>query len=156
MKTSKLIAIVAATGLLAAGVGGGAAWWTLHGRTARESAAGAASAPAPVDKRPTRYVSLEKVIVMLRHAEGDTSVHYLAVDLVLKTHEEQEKTVKDDLPMLRSVALQALSVYTPDKAGAMSIDEVAKVVNTAFADAYVRDQHDKPFSDALIGKLIIE
>jgi flagellar FliL protein len=160
--------------LLVAGASGAAAWWwlrghppadDLHAEAAAEAPegkgakadakAGAKSAKEP-DKRPPKYVSLEKVIVMLRRTPGDSTAHYLAMDLVLKTAGEDEKLTKDHLPMLRSVAVRALANYTAEQAGAMSIDQVAAVVNAACAQAYEQDHREPPFSQALIGKLIVE
>jgi flagellar protein FliL len=162
MKKIRLILMVVMGALLVASAGGAAAWWGLraraaHGAASTEAAAEAASAPAPVvDKRPQKYVSLDKVIVMLRRSDSDSSPHYLAMDLVLKTSDEQEKVTKEHLPMLRSVALRALADYTPEKAAKMSIDQFSEVINTAYTATYAHEQRDKPFSEAMIGKLIIE
>jgi flagellar FliL protein len=158
MKTSRWIVLVALTGALTAAAGGAGAWWVMrtHGAAKVEGEEAAASEPAKVDKRPQKFVSLDKVVVMLRRADGDPASHYLAIDLVLRTPDEHEKATKDELPMLRSVALKALSSYTADKAGAMSIDDFAGVINTAYTERYAQEQRDKPFSEAMIGKLIIE
>lgn len=151
MKKSRLILIIALVGLLMAGAGGGAAWWFTK-------RAGPSAAPAkPVyDKKLYKYVSLEKVIVMLRNRAGDPMSHYLAVDLVFKAEAEKERTVKEHLPLLRSVAVSALSVYPLDKAQGMTIDQLAADLNAAFQANYEKDNHEKPFIEAMIGKLIIE
>jgi len=163
--------------LLVAGGGGAAAWWWLRSHPAdaspaetlvespdgKPATADASTAKAGVkpaakepDKRPAKYVSLDKVIVMLRRSPGDATAHYLAMDLVLKTAGEDEKLTKDHLPMLRSVAVRALADYTAEQAGAMTIDQVAGVVEDAYAKAYEQDRRERPFSQALIGKLIVE
>lgn len=154
MKKIRLIVAMVVGGALLAGAGAGAAWWGLRGHAAA-SASGAVAAPV-IDTRVQRYVSLEKLVVMLRRDEGETSARYLAMDLVLRTSEDDEKTTRDQLPLLRSIALRALSDYTGDKADAMTIDQFSKVVNTAFGEAYARDKRGKPFSEAMISKLIIE
>jgi flagellar FliL protein len=161
MKKIRLILMIVVGALLIASAGGAAAWWGLraraaHSATSKEAVADAASAPPAVDKRPQKYVSLDKVIVMLRRSDADSSPHYLAMDLVLKTSDEQEKITKEHLPMLRSVALRALADYTPEQAGKTSIDQFSEVINAAYTATYAREQHDKPFSEAMIGKLIIE
>jgi len=161
MKTSRWVLIVVVASVLTATAGGAAAWWTLRSRSAAAAAAAdephaAASAPAAVDKRPQKYVSLDKVIVMLRREPGDTTPHYLAMDLVLKSPDEQEKLTKEHLPMLRSVAVKALSGYSAVQAGTMTIDQFTAVINSAYAESYQREQHEKPFSEAMIGKLIVE
>jgi flagellar FliL protein len=154
-----LILVIATASVLTVAAGGAAAWWGLRARAAHDApdaAVAAASAPPAADKRPQKYVNLDKVIVMLKREEGDSATHYLAMDLVLKTPEPQEKITKEHLPMLRSVALKALSGFTAEKAGTMTIDQFAEVINTAYAETYSRDQREKPFSEAMIGKLIIE
>ena len=44
-----------------------------------------------MDKQEYKYVTLDKVIVMLRNQAGEPMSHYLAVDLVFKTAVEKEK-----------------------------------------------------------------
>lgn len=151
--------------LLAAGV---VLWWrgsapasqAAHaGASAASSADGSASQAAahPVqDSAKYKYISLEKIIVMLRGKDGEPASHYLAMDLVFKVREEDEKTVKEHLPLLRSVAVKSLSVYTMDKAGLMTIDQFTTDINRAFSERYRHEQREKPFAEAMISKLIIE
>lgn len=140
-----LIGLLAAVLLLVAG--GATAWWLLRPRDAAQE---------EVDTREYRYVSLDKVIVMLRGKTGEPMSHYLAVDLVFKTLVETEKTTKEHLPLLRSVAVKALSAYTLDRAGQMTVDEFATDINRAFSESYASERAEKPFVEAMIGKLIIE
>lgn len=153
-KARQLIAF-SLVGLAMAGLGGGGAWWWLKGRT---PAADTEQAPAkPVyDKQEYKYISLDKVIVMLRGQSGEPMAHYLAVDLVFKAPAEKERTVKEHLPLLRSVAVSALSTYPLEKAAKMSIEELAAEINAAYQASYERDRKEQPFVEALIGKLIIE
>ncbi|MCH8179143.1 MAG: flagellar basal body-associated FliL family protein [Proteobacteria bacterium] len=161
-----LTAVVAL--LLAALVAGGVLWWrgSAHASPTAQAAAApsagghAASGPAtPAAERDGakyKYVSLEKIIVMLRGKDGEPVSHYLAMDLVFKVREDEEKTVKEHLPLLRSVAVKSLSAYTMDKASLMSIDQFTADINRAFGDRYRHEQRDKPFAEAMISKLIIE
>jgi flagellar FliL protein len=159
MKFKRLL-VVAVAGSLTAAAGGAAAWWGLKSQQPVDPAVAAAKAAekerAAAEKHPPRYVSLDKVIVMLHREPGDPATHYLALDLVFKTPEDQEKTIREHLPMLRSVAVRALSALSPAKAGGMSIDEYAAVINRAYADSYAAEKRAKPFADVMIGKLIIE
>jgi flagellar FliL protein len=45
---------------------------------------------------------------------------------------------------------------TPAQAGAMSIDQLAEEVKRAYSESYAAEQREQPFSDVMIGKLIIE
>lgn len=138
--------------LLTAGIGAGAAWWTLR---PQDSTAGAAAAPA-ADPQDYRYINLEKVIVMLRGNAGEPMSHYLAMDLVFKTPLKSEKSTKEHLPLLRSVAVMELSRYSHEKASTMTLEEFAANINRAFNDRYAREHGDKPFVEAMVSKLIIE
>lgn len=152
-KIKKILAIVLALALTAS-AGGAAAWWMLKpgagGQIADKTEATA------VDHQEYRYLSLEKVIVMLRGTAGEPMSHYLAVDLVFKTPLKSEKTTKEHLPLLRSVTVMALSAYTLEKASAMSIDEFAATISSAISARYAAEHGEKPFSEVMISKLIIE
>ena len=151
MSKLKLVLAFALVGLLFAGVGGGAAWWFIK----RPASAPKADAPE-IDTQEYRYLSLDKVIVMLRTAEGEPMSHYLAVDLVFKTPLKSERVAKEQMPLLRSIVVRALSAYTLDKASQMSVEQFAGDINRAFAKSYAENHGEKPFTEAMIGKLIIE
>ena len=140
----------AAVALVSAGAAGGAAWWFAP-------KAPAAPAVKKVEaKKPSKYVTLDKVIVMLRRAPNDAEPHYLAADLVLATSDDKEKQTKEHLPLLRSIAVRALSGYTLTAASALTVEQYAEQLNRAFDASYARERLDKPFSEVMIGKLIIE
>jgi len=156
MKKIPLLISVVVGATLLLGAGGAAAWWYLKPKAGASTTSPAAAAEPEHDKTVYKYVSLDKVIVMLRGAEGKPLSNYLAVDLVLKTSAEQEKATKDHLPLLRSVTVKALSSYTLASAGQMTIDQFTTDINRAFKESYARDHREQPFAEAMIGKLIIE
>lgn len=148
---AKLTAAFLGVALLAAGAAGGAMWYLAPAKTAT------GEAPKKVlEKKPTKYVTLDKVIVMLRRAPNEAAAHYLSVDLVLVTTPEQEKDAKDHLPLLRSIVVSALSAHTLSEANAMTVDQYAALLNQTFNANYEKENHEKPFSEVMIGKLIIE
>jgi flagellar FliL protein len=164
----KIAAALLAVAVFMAAAGAAAAWFGLRARpagaaattavaAASAAASAATAAPAvPVDTRVQKYVTLEKVIVMLRHEPGDAITHYLALDIVFRTTEDSERTTRDHLPMLRSVAVRTLSELAVEQAGTMTIDQYATAINRAFSDTYAHEHREKPFSEAMIGKLIVE
>src|SRR5947209_2765064 len=101
---TKLMMAFAGVALASAAVAGGGAWWYAS----RPATAGAA-APKKVEvsNKPVKYVTLDKVIVMLRRGPNDTEAHYLSTDLVLATSDDKERQTKDNLPLLRSIAVRA-------------------------------------------------
>ena len=147
---SKLIIAIAAVAVLAAAAGGGAMWYT-----STTAGAAVAAKPAPETKL-TKYVTLDKVIVMLRRAPAEQATHYLSVDLVLATTAADEKATKEQLPLLRSIVVSALSARTMAEASAMTVDQYAAELNKVFDANYAKENHIKPFSQVMVGKLIIE
>ena len=133
---------------LLAGAAAGAWWWL-----------GRANGPAQAEAKKSidyKYVSLDKVLVMLRGEHGEAVPHYMAIDLVFKAEPADEARAKEHLPLLRTVAVKALSVHTVQSAAAMSVDQVAQLLNKAYAESYKADGRKPPFAEALVGKLIIE
>lgn len=159
MSFGKIVASLLGVTVLALGLGAGATWWFMKG-SAAIATADAASVPKEeepeIDDRVFKYVSLEKVIVMLRGVEGEPAPHYLALDLVFKTPEEEEKLAREQLPLLRSVAVKELSTLTMDRAGKMTVEELTEQMNKAFAERYAKDRAERPFVDVMVGKLIVE
>ncbi|MFC0250581.1 flagellar basal body-associated FliL family protein [Massilia consociata] len=150
---AKLIAAFLGVAILAAAAAGGAMWYMSPAPAAGATAEAPKKEP---EKKLTKYVTLDKVIVMLRRAPGEQAAHYLSVDLVLATTPEQEKETKEHLPLLRSIAVSSLSSHTLSEASAMTVDEYAAVLNKTFDASYAKENHLKPFSEVMIGKLIIE
>jgi flagellar FliL protein len=151
---AKLIAAFLGVAILAAGAAGGAMWY-MAPATGATGAAAEPVKPEP-EKKLTKYITLDKVIVMLRRAPNEPAAHYLSVDLVLATTPELEKEAKEHLPLLRSVAVSALSTHTLAEASAMTVDQYAAQLNKTFDASYAKENHVKPFSEVMIGKLIIE
>jgi flagellar FliL protein len=150
---TKLSIAFAGVALASAAAAGGAAWWF----GARPGAlAGAEPAKVAVSKKPAKYVTLDKVIVMLRRGPNDGAAHYLSADLVLATSDDQERHTKEHLPLLRSIAVRALSGYTLAVASGMTVEQYAEQLNKTFDASYARERIEKPFSQVMIGKLIIE
>jgi flagellar FliL protein len=150
----KLIISIAAVALLSAAAAGGAAWWLLPkpqavGRQPKK-------VEAEIDKKPLKYITLDKVIVMLRRGPNETEAHYLSADLVLAAPVDKEKHTKEHLPLLRSIAVRALSGYTMATASQMTVEQFAEHLNKTFDASYAQDRIEKPFAKVMIGKLIIE
>lgn len=154
MKKSRQLIAAALAGVLLVAAGGGVSWWWLQRQAL--AAEGTAKVKPDYDKQEYKYVSLDKVIVMLRSQAGEPLSHYLAVDLVFKTPLEKERVAKEHLPLLRSVTVMALSAYPLDKASSMTIEQLAADLNQAYQASYERDNREQPFVEALISKLIIE
>lgn len=149
MKKKTIVAASIAAAALVAGAGAAAMYF-------KPTFAAQAKAEGKTDIRNDKFVTLDKVIVMLRRAEGETASHYMAVDLVFRTTVEKEKQTREQFPLLRSVALKALSGYTYDAARAKTIDNLVADLNQAYNPIYSPSPQEKPFSEVMIGKLIVE
>lgn len=150
MKKARIALVALLGAAVMAAVGGGAAWWWLGRSDVSET-----QEPMP-DTREYKYVNLDKVIVMLRGSVGEPLSHYMAMDLVFKTPVEHEKVVKQQLPLLRSIAVRTMSAYTLEKATMMTVEQFAADINAAYMANYAAGHTPMPFVETLIGKLIIE
>ncbi len=154
----KMIIGVVAVAVLSAAAAGGAMWWMQPQAAQAGDAAHAAETPKKKEKsdEPVKYVTLDKVIVMLRRAPNEAQAHYLSTDLVLATDEKREKLTKDHLPLLRAVAVRALSAHTLAEASGMTVEQYAEQLNKTFDANYASEEREKPFDEVMIGKLIVE
>jgi flagellar FliL protein len=150
-----IIAIAGAVIVSAAGAGG-AVWWFMPKTATAASVARKAEPEKPKDGKPVKYVTLDKVIVMLRRGPDETDTHYLSTDLVLSAEASKEKETKENLPLLRSLAVRTLSSYTMHEASNMTVEQYAEQLNKSFDANYEHEHTEKPFVQVMIGKLIIE
>jgi flagellar FliL protein len=151
----KSILAIACAVVVSAAAAGSAVWWFMP----KPAAAGPdkkAEADKPRDGKPLKYVTLEKVIVMLRRGPNEAETHYLSTDLVLSVEAAKEKETKEHLPLLRSLAVSTLSAYTMSEASGMTVAQYAGNLNRAFDASYAGEHIEKPFVQVMIGKLIIE
>ena len=135
-----------------------AASWYSPAQEAAPGAEKAAHAEPKKEKsdKPVKYVTLDKVIVMLKRGQNEGTTHYLSTDLVLSTDEEGEKPTKEHLPLLRVLAVRALSSFTLAQASTMTVEQVAAQLNKTFDANYAHEEREKPFGEVMIGKLIVE
>ena len=162
MKNMKIIIAFALVAVVGAAVAGGAVWYMSKGDAPVAEAKDGKAAKKVVKKEkkddglPPKYLTVDKVVIMLKRQPGDTVTHYLSADLVVTTDAKQEKETKETLPMLRSVAVRTLSTLPMATAQVMTIDQFAAELNKAFDLAFENEGREKPFSEVMIGKLIIE
>ena len=156
MSKMKMIIAIAGAVIVSAAGAGGALWWFMPKPATAAGVARKAEPDKPKDGKPVKYVTLDKVIVMLRRAPDETDTHYLSTDLVLSTEASKEKETKENLPLLRSLAVRTLSSYTMHEASNMTVEQYAEQLNKSFDANYEHEHTEKPFVQVMIGKLIIE
>ena len=161
----KLILIILAVALVCGGGAGAAVWFLAPPKADAAESEGHDEEKKPKKKKkkhdeeeagPVKYLTVDKVIVMMRRSPNEAVPHYLSADLVVATPVKLEKEAKEHLPLLRSVAVRTLSALPMDKAQAMTIDEFAEMLNKAFEEEYEKDEREQPFREVMIGKLILE
>ena len=152
---SKVGVVVAAAALACAATAGGAWWWVQQ--QTHQGAASQQAAPT-IDMSQASYVTLDKVVVMLRSQEQGARTHnyYLAADLVLRTDKMHEKAVKAELPMLKGVAVQALSRMDVEQARSLGIEEWSALLQRELTAAYNDYPHLRLFDRVMVSRLIIE
>lgn len=144
--------VIVVTALVCAAAGAGAWWWHQQG-------AGASSVQqvSALDMGQSRYVTLDKIVVMLQtQADPQSSNRYLSLDLVLRTDSLHEKAVKADLPMLKGVAVRTLSQLDVERAKGMSIDAWTDVLSADLMAAYADRPMLRHFDQVMVSRLIIE
>src|SRR5437764_10418776 len=149
----KMIAAIASAVVVSAAAAGGAVWWFMPKPATAAGAEQKKQAEKPKDGKPVKYVTLEKVIVMLRRGPNEADTHYLSTDLVLATVPDKEKETKENLPLLRSLAVRTLSSYTMAEASSMTVEKYADECNHVVNVNYEHAHTDKPFVEVMIGKL---
>ncbi|WP_455555987.1 flagellar basal body-associated FliL family protein [Comamonas sp.] len=147
----KLSIIIVTAVLLCAGMAGGAIWWVQQ-----QSASAAVPVAPRIDESQYSYVTLDKVVVMLRTDQARAQNYYMSLDLVFRTDKTHEKTVKGDLPMLKGVAVRTLSQINVEEAKAMSIDTWTDLLRREMMAAYETRLHLRGFDQVMVTRLIIE
>ena len=162
MKNMKVIIAIVLAVVVGGAVAGGAVWYMSKGGEAPADAKEAKDSkkkPKKEEKKseePPKYLTVDKVVVMLKHQPEETVTHYLSADLVVSTSAKREKEAKETLPMLRSVAVKTLSNLPMATARVMTIDQFAAELNKAFDHEFEEEGREKPFDEVMIGKLIVE
>ena len=150
---NKTVGIVIGAAVVVCLALGGGAWWWVQQQTAGHTP----KVHAPkLDASKPSYVTLEKVVVMLRPASEQSGNHYLSLDLVLRTDKANEKAVKGDLPMIKGVAVRTLSKLDVEQARAMSIEEWTELLRRDVMDAYTPQLDLLGFDQLMVSRLIIE
>jgi flagellar FliL protein len=162
MKNMKVIIAIVLAVVVGGAVAGGAVWYMSKGGEEAAAADGKDAKKKPAKKEekkpgePPKYLTVDKVVVMLKHQPDETVTHYLSADLVVSTSAKREKEAKETLPMLRSVAVKTLSNLPMATARVMTIDQFAAELNKAFDHEFEEEGREKPFDEVMIGKLIVE
>ena len=156
MSKMKMIIAIAGAVIVSAAGAGGAVWWFMPKPAVAAGAEKKKAEEKPKEGKPLKYVTLDKVIVMLRRGPDEADTHYLSADLVLSTEVPKEKETKEALPLLRSLAVRTLSNYTMKAASGMTVEQYAEALNKSFDANYEHEHTEKPFVQVMIGKLIIE
>lgn len=151
MKPNLMVAAIAAA--VALGVGGATAF--VMTRTGGEKNVVSKPGRLPIDAN-ARYVSLDKLIVMLRGNEGTARPRYLVLDLVFSASDaKSEKHVKEHLPVLRATAYSALAERTPAEVQRMGPTELAALLNKEYEHAYGGADRT-PFDKVLVTKVMMD
>lgn len=150
---NKVGLVVAAALVVCAATVGGAWWWVQQ--QAAHNAASQKVAPV-IDMEQASYVTLEKIVVMLNSEAPRVRNFYLAADLVLRTDKIHEKAVRAELPMLKGVAVQALSRMQVEQARGMSMEEWSGLLQRELMGAYEEHPHLRLFDRVMVSRLIIE
>ena len=147
----KILGIVLGAVLVCAGVAGGA-WWFVQ----QQGGASHVTQAPQLDPSKPSYVALDKVVVMLRPSPERMQNTYLSVDIVFRSDKAHEKMLKGELPMLKGVAVRALSKLDVGGARSMTIEEWSSLISREAMAAYEEQQDQRYFDQVMVSRLIIE
>lgn len=147
----KILGIVVVAVLVCVGAAGGALWFVQQ-----QGGANHVTQAPKLDATKPSYVALDKVVVMLRPSPERTQNTYLSVDMVFRSDKAHEKMLKGELPMLKGVAVRALSKLDVDAARSMSIEEWTSLISREVMAAYEEQQDQRYFDQLMVSRLIIE
>lgn len=151
MKGNLMVAAIAAA--VAVGVAGATAF--VMSRNHAPSVISLKPGQLPIDAK-ARYVSLDKLIVMLRGSEGSARPRYLVMDLVFSAADaKHEKQVRDQLPVLRATAYRTLAAHTPADVQRMGPTEFAALLRAEYESAYGAVDR-VPFDQVLVTKVMMD
>jgi flagellar protein FliL len=139
--------------LLCVGAAAGAWWWV------QQQSGGAADKAAPtvqLDASQPNYLTLDKIVVMLRPEPDRTHNTYVSVDLVFRTDKTHAKAFKGELPMLKGVAVRTLSKLDVAQARNMAIEEWTDLLSRDLMAAYEQHLSPRMFDQVMVSRLIIE
>ena len=139
--------------LVCAGAAGGA-WWWVQQKGGTTPAASAAA--VKLDASQPSYLTLDKIVVMLRPEPDRAQNTYVSVDLVFRTDKAHAKEFKGELPMLKGVAVRTLSKLDVAQAKAMAIEEWTDLLNRDLMAAYEQQLSQRAFDQVMVSRLIIE
>ena len=139
--------------LVCMGAAGGAWWWVQQqGFTASAKPVQVAT----LDASQPSYVTLDKIVVMLRPEPELLQNTYISVDLVFRTDKAHAKEFKGELPMLKGVAVRTLSKVSVTQAKAMVIEEWTDLLSRDLIAAYEQQPSPRVFDQVMVSRLIIE
>ncbi|MBN3728757.1 flagellar basal body-associated FliL family protein [Burkholderia sp. Ac-20379] len=149
-----VLAAAVAAGVATAVLGG---LWPLGASRAKAPGAAVASKSVPATTViRSHYVTLERLIVMLRDRTPAAHPHYLALDLVFgATDAKQEKRLREQLPMLRALAYRTLAGYDDNQVRQTPVDALAAKLKAGYVQAYGTAEA-LPFADVLISKMMVD
>lgn len=137
--------------LVCAGAAIGAWWWV------QQAAGGAKTAQAvKLDASQPSYLTLDKIVVMLRPEPDRVQNTYVSVDLVFRTDKVNAKEFKGELPMLKGVAVRSLSKLDVTQAKNMAIEEWTDLLSRDLMGAYEQQPNRRVFDQVMVSRLIIE
>lgn len=151
---NKTVGIIIGVALLVcAGMAGGAWWWMQQ----QSAVASVKSTPmAKLDASQPSYLTLDKIVVMLRPEPERSQNTYVSVDLVFRTDKVHAKEFKGELPMLKGVAVRTLSKLDVHQAKAMAIEEWTDLLSRDLIAAYEHQPSPRVFDQVMVSRLIIE
>ena len=156
-KSKPAIAAIGLVLLIAGGAGGALLFQNFNGfRDDHNEEAKVVKRAKPFD-----YIELNKIMVsvpLTMASDGSASSIYrvCSLDMAFEVNAKDKDKFKNITPLVRSIAIQALSVHTYDKIRNVPLEQLQNDVSTRMLSIADSRHIDRPFNAAIITQLLCE
>lgn len=156
-KSKPAIAAIGLVLLIAGGAGGALLFQNFNGfRDDHNEEAKVVKRAKPFD-----YIELNKIMVSVPltvASDGSASSIYrvCSLDMAFEVNSKDKDKFKNITPLVRSIAVQALSVHTYDKIRNVPLEQLQNDVSTRMLSIADSRHIDRPFNAAIITQLLCE
>ncbi|GKX55730.1 flagellar basal body protein FliL [Leminorella grimontii] len=157
MKKILLIGLFSA--LLAAVVGGGAAFGVMHYMQKSMPVSGAKAEPEKAkskgEERTNMFVSLPEAIITLQDSANDD--RYIVLELVMVTDAKPgADRIKADEPLYQSIVVNTLMDMSYEQVRSLKISEIRTLLMSALDKELKAREITVPYSDVLVKKVVFQ
>jgi flagellar protein FliL len=161
LKSKPVIAAIALGLVIAGGAGGAVLFQKFNGFRDDHSHDNQEVRAVKSSSKPFNYVELDKIMVSVPLTVGPdgtaSSIYRVcSMNMAFEVNEKDKDKFKNIMPLVRSFAVQALSVHSYDEVRHAPLDKLQNDVSTRMLSIAESRHVDRPFNAAIITQLLCE